>query len=150
MRPINKAYRIIALILAFLVLVTSAGFSLDIHYCQDRVKTWSIFGSAKGCSGVERQAQLCDHKSSLADQKGSLSRKKCCENRHYIFQSHQEQRIPSSTLSVAAHPVKVIPVVAAPILPEEVSIDTRALASDRYKPPLIHRDIPVLSQAFLF
>lgn len=40
----------------FILMVSSAGFSLDVHYCQDKVYDIGIFSPAKSCCDSNEQA----------------------------------------------------------------------------------------------
>jgi len=139
----HSVYRIIALVLAFLVLATSAGLAVDTHYCQGHLKTFSVFGQARGCSDMEEMAPSCtrQHENTCGERMGN---RKCCENRLQYFQPDQNQFSQISN-SISANPV--IPVAAVVSVSKwEYHHDTPAFF--RYKPPLIQRDIPVLMQVF--
>ena len=59
MKSTSITYRIIALTMAFLMFFTSVGFTVDMHYCQGKLKTFNFFGKAKSCHEVGEGMKDC-------------------------------------------------------------------------------------------
>lgn len=74
-----RTYRAAAMVMAFLMFFTSMGYSVDLHYCKDELKSFSLFGKAESChetmSKCPRHAQM---QSSSKEEKG------CCSNKLVI------------------------------------------------------------------
>ena len=146
----NHTYRIVALPLAFLMLFTSVGFSADLHYCQGHLKSISVFGKAKNCHEMAKEANTCPHHQKKIEQTKACSedQKDCCENKVVHIQLDQDQQIKhlDFTLNQALQQFAItyLAVFFFYPLPEKV-----APQYNHYRPPPITRDIPVLLQSFL-
>lgn len=78
----NKiSYRIISLTMAFLLLLSSSGISMDVHFCQGKFKRANLLGKAKTCEQVNdclikcgKEIKSCHSDGEDGDHKG------CCEN----------------------------------------------------------------------
>ncbi len=150
MRPVNNTYRATALMLAILMFCTSAGFSLDIHYCQGKAKTFSVFGSAKGCSALETTRVACLHQRGVSARLApvAMERKGCCENRHFLFQSHQAQVTPATQI-VRSPSLDQSAILDVANVFRSIVVGAQIIDFCRYEPPPLLRDIPVLMQVFL-
>jgi hypothetical protein len=147
MDRLKPTYRIVALCLALLMLVTSAGLSLDIHFCQEQIRSVSVFGAAKGCNGKDSARMSCAHRDLVDDQQPVLGKGKCCDNRKYLIQSHQNQVLPAmANADDVQH--QVFALNPSSVMRPNVAI-VRSIMIDRYRPPPLIRDIPVLVQSFL-
>ncbi len=75
-------YRIWAGITAILVLSASVGIALDVHYCQDTVKSIGVYALAKECSMIDSQVanlsiEKCrEHNSEMSES--------CCHNESFF------------------------------------------------------------------
>jgi hypothetical protein len=94
-------YRIVALTLALLVLATSVGVSIDVHYCQGKAKSFSLFGTAESCCQltVTEETENCATYLSDSDAKTQLTRKKCCHNKRDLLKADQIQVASSFKLT---------------------------------------------------
>ena len=75
--------------MAFLIMGSSSGLAIDVHYCQGTLKSLSFWGHAKNCHELA-QSSHCKHKQSemLCD----LSDKKdCCKNEKDFIKLDQDQ-----------------------------------------------------------
>ena len=135
------------LVLAVLMIFSAAGYILDVHYCQGQVKSYSLFGKAKGCNGKGSAVLTCAHQepSTMAD-RCAMERLPCCDNRLFHFQSSQDQVIQASTVTPVTQQYHFVPSYAA-LLRDPTDITTHI--QSRYRPPPLLRDIPVLMQTFL-
>ncbi len=154
MRIINRTYqRIIALTLAFLMLVTSVSFAVDMHYCNGELKSVSFFGKAKTCHEkvVTNKKIACPHHQKMqaaSNNSDEMNENDCCENKTTIIQADDDQ--------VNSHyPVPTTPqlqqFVIAYILAfhAQITTDKQSIQEISYLSPLLSRDIYVLSEAFL-
>ena len=84
MTGIRRTYRSVALAMALLVLCSSVSFSMDMHFCQGRLKSVSLYGKAKNChEQAARHAAMpnCPHHRKMAEQQAGCSEdKNCCSN----------------------------------------------------------------------
>lgn len=146
---VNLIYRFISSFLIVAVLVSSMGIAVDMHYCNNVLKSVSFSSKAKPCH--EPSLKQCPfHSKTLAnDLNEDLAGKKgCCENKTKYFHNDQDQQIQtfdyklfqSSQLFIAAF-INVFLV--------NIYVEENVLTYKRYRPPIIQKDIPVLIQSFL-
>lgn len=148
MVKLHSTYRLIALFLALLMFTTSAGFAIDMHYCQDELKSYRLFGEAENCH--EKAKAYPHHPKMEVKKEGcAMEREGCCHNETLLLQADQDQSTQSFEYSVNK-PLQLF--LAAYFIAFHTDLqpgNTRATDFLHYKPPSIHRDIPVLIQSFL-
>lgn len=145
-------YRIIALILALLMLSTSVSFALDVHYCGGQLKSVGFFTSAKACSGEMKTATgpSCRHTDgSIHTAQASLQQKKCCQNRTLHVESAQDRITQSNDLALSKPLQQFVAAFVQAFFNIHVDSAFQSVPFAQYRPPLIPRDIPVLIQSFL-
>jgi hypothetical protein len=152
MNSINNAYRFFALTMALLIFITSVGFTMDMHYCKDELKSVNFFGKAKSCHEVSEGAvkKVCPHHQKMMEQSDncSMDKKDCCENKTYHFQADDTQQVKTDNF-VENLPLQRALIAQVFQLSKQQLIETDTPAFAHYQPPLIPRDIPVLIQSFL-
>ena len=62
MKPRTKLHQFFALFMAGLMFLVSSGFTIDVHYCQNKVKRISFVGKAKTCQEVADCQKACGKK----------------------------------------------------------------------------------------
>ena len=75
MSKIN-AYRILSIVMALLIFVSSIGYAVDVHYCKGQLKSYSIFGKASSCHVAKK---VCPHHANMVTTTSSKS--DCCKNK---------------------------------------------------------------------
>ena len=144
MNNLSVAYRFISFCLVALVFLSSAGITVDFHFCNGELKSFSFFGKAKPCH--EPSLKQCPfHKNMVVK---SDDKKGCCENKTVHFQSDQEQNFQAINFNFELNLQKLVLAYASVYF--FTSNDKQELNSiAHYKPPSISRDISVLFQSFL-
>lgn len=151
MKRNNSAYRLVAFGLALLVLMTSVGWVVDMHYCAGQLKSVNWLGKAKSChqkAQAKPEKRCPHHQKMMMDEGYSSGEKKCCKNKTFYFHADQDTDIPASEFMMekqAQHFLLAYFIAFGPSLTIERDIP----AYTHYRPPLISRDIPVLVQSFL-
>lgn len=148
----KQTYRFIALSLAVILFSATVGFSLDLHYCQGKVKSFSVFGSAKGCDEIAAAEMTCAHHEAVASEDDRLmfSRPPCCESARLLLQSVQEcvtAQTAAPADDVRHIQVTPLPDLFAPFKPSKLQLLPKP---EKYKPPPLHRNTPVYIQNFRF
>lgn len=158
--------KIIAFNLALLMFFTSMGFSLEIHYCQKEIQSYSLLGKAKSCSELSHhvchhEAKSCHNTKTVGGTSVKTSCRhdevdkgdcdtKCCHNKSIALKSMKQDMLTSSNyVQLVDNPFID---AAAYILTSPVSFTIYTLVFAEYlnyKPPLLDRDILVLNQIFL-
>lgn len=137
--------------MALLLLVTSSGLSMDVHFCQGKFKRASIFGKAKTCQEVNNCLIKCGKQVNSYPSETSCSRdeshKDCCKNESFILDLDFEvSDIVSTDLSKKQkHFLTAFTfnyVLNLVLTNEEVS------KFKTYRPPPLERDLAVFFQVF--
>lgn len=154
MNSFRSAYRLIALMMAFLMFFTSAGIAMDMHYCGGELKSVSFFGKAKTCHDIagENETPMKDcphHKKMMAEKKACSEDKDCCSNETLVLQSDQDQKVQTNNFVVSKQLKQFVVAYVVVFLANDFDLQREVANFALYKPPLIQRDIPVLNQSFL-
>lgn len=140
--------------MAFMLLVSSTGFSIDLHYCQGDIKSFSLFGTAKSCHTKANKSHCSKNKMSCHFAKTALEKvddsgKSCCSNKSIeiapdldIDKVLSEQLTQTQITIISAY-------VAAFFTDQPSDLAKLDIPHKKYIPPLLDRDIPVLVQSFL-
>ena len=148
---IRNTYRFIALIFALLILTTSMGFAVDMHYCRGQLKSISFFGKAKSCHEISKTTKKAcpfhQQDDFEQDDKG-IKKKDCCENKTKYFQADQDFTSKIFDLSINNQPSQFASTSIA-VLPFVSTSQFAKPSYTYYKPPLITKDIPIFIQSFL-
>ena len=130
--------------------VSSSGMSLDIHFCQGKVKRANFFGKAKTCEEVQSCLMQCGQEplSCHAKAEGECveGHKGCCNNKSFqldfdfeaidIFSEKlSELQEPFFTAFTYSYVLNLVP-----------SRDATSIT--KYLPPPLEKDIAVLFQVF--
>jgi len=159
---IRITYKIIALTLAFLMFFTSFGFSLDIHYCQNEIQSYSVIGKAKSCDKLadhncDHASQKC-HKATSDDQNLSYDHskisdkecdKECCQNRSFHVENLDEDSLSSINSSFDLNQMQFVLAYVYSLYNVSVFKGNAVSNFSTYSPPLIEKDIQLLFQSFL-
>ena len=152
MKSNSITYRIFSITMALLMLFSSAGFVLDMHYCQGQLKTTSFFGKAKSCHEVGEGMKNCPHhKKMMAEQKSesnSLSEKGCCSSKTIYLQSDQDQQLQHNNVIETSIQLQHFVIAFTEVFLKSHDSETDNPTYAHYKPPLIPRDIYVLLETF--
>ena len=128
-------HKTFALSMAFLLLFSTVGFSVNVHFCQGKLSGVSILKQASCCSAKTS----CNHSV-------KKSNKGCCENKTIIKQASKEDFNKTQQQKVELSQFAVAFIYAYCILPIQVKlVKPYAL----HKPPLPDKDFSVLYQSFL-
>lgn len=139
--------------MALLMLVSSTGFSIDLHYCQGQIKGFSFFGEAASCHQQAekkhcKKAKKACHAAPV-DQMETISCKKdCCSNKT-IKVEHNTDAKKIQTAELTPAQVEMLTAFVQVFLLENTDLTKRIIPHLNYVPPLLTKDIPVLIQSFL-
>lgn len=82
----NLYIRTFAVLTSILVLITSVGVNVNLHLCQDQIKSANFLGHAEGCSEAEVVCEI-----TLATTNPSIERTPCCKNLQIFGKTTFEQ-----------------------------------------------------------
>ncbi len=153
MKVTSLTYRILALTMAFLMFVSSVGITVDLHYCQGKLKTFSFIGKAKSCHDIGEGMKNCPHHKKMMETEKSadngLNKKDCCSNKTFHFQSDQDLQHQADNALVVSQQLQHFTIAFVEIFLFPAVLETKKPSFAHYKPPLIPRDIYVLLETYL-
>jgi hypothetical protein len=134
-------FKLLSVSLGVLFLFSSIGFSLDIHYCQGKIKSIGIYAPAEKCS-EEMEVTKCDNHSD-----SGISKTPCCSNEQYFYQTGNADNTSNFTNT------PIIPIVAILQSDDDAQIDVflseNVLTYNGSGPPLVVKDFNILYDTFL-
>ena len=139
--------------MAMLVFVSSTGFSIDLHYCQGQVKSFSLIGEAESCHQqaesvcCKKKQKTCHAAQSNPDDLGKCE-KNCCSNKTIKVESNDEAKKLQST-ELSQKQVKLLTAFVHVFLLEKIDLSKIIVPHLNYIPPLLNKNIPILIQSFL-
>ncbi len=137
--------------MALLMLLSSTGFSMDVHYCQDQIKSISLFGKAKSCHEKQvtppchQAKKICHHKE---DGLNEGDKDNCCHNEAVVIEKSDLDATTTQVATVQDLQLEFVATFIA-VYVFNYSVQTDYQPYKQYKPPLPGRDIQVLYQTFL-
>jgi len=150
----RMSYRIIALIMALMVLISSTGLSFDMHYCQGNLQNINLFGEAMSChekakkveSSHCKKKQTACHKNT--DPTKTCDENNCCQNEKLTVENIDHQF--TSEESEAISKIELITLIA---FTQSFLLNNNICPNNpdylNFKPPLILKDFQVVNQTFL-
>ena len=145
--------RMLVILLIPVLLIASVGYSVDFHYCQGNLKSFSFTGKAESCHIIKdgKSKSSCPFHSYLPEKDGneSILAKSCCENQTHQFNSDIDQNLNGFDFECRYHNLQPLSLLG---LFPEYSFNIFAGQANNflsYKPPVIITDIPVRVQSFL-
>ena len=150
-----------------MLFTSSVGFSVDMHYCQGKLKSVAFFGKAKSChdklEAVSKKDGCTHHQKMNAQKKGcsfhqkmeqenkscSMDEKDCCKNKTVYFKANFDDQVKASIFVDSAPLQYFVAAFVTTFVATDFSIESKVASYANYKPPFIARDIPVLVESFL-
>lgn len=133
-------HKIIALILAFIVLFSSFSFTVEKHICMGEITDVSYFTAADSCGMIDED---CDINNSSETK---IQKEKCCNNVHELIPGNQNEQ--QALQSFEIDPVQFVFAYTYTYL-NLFEAKEKTIAFDYYPPPQVGKDIQVLYQTFL-
>jgi len=152
MKEISYIKRGIALFLAFWLLFTSIGFSVDFHYCGDVLVDWSVFGEAEKCEhGKEKTEEkpCCakEESASCHEENATIEKSDCCSSDVATFQLADNFKVNSLTVEISQPTLLFLTSFVYPVIlnnTKEVSI-----FYTNSSPPILDKQGLTFIQTFL-
>ena len=146
----SLSYRITAISMALLLLLSSTGFSMDMHFCQSHLSGISFLGKAKSChemqssSSCQKKKMDCNHKENATQDK----KDNCCQNNSIVIEKSDVDATITPVATVQDIQSKFVAALLA-VYVFNYSVEVDFQSYELYKPPLPDRDILVFYQTFL-
>ncbi len=156
MHSFNFSYRLFALTMAVLMFWISIGFTMDMHYCQNHLVSFSFIGKADSCHevpmGNEAYKACCKlnqkqvkhlHKCDM------IGKNDCCHNRTIFFCFNDDQNTPATQIIVSGQLQQYFTVSVPHLYIDDLSNKYDSTHFIHYQPPIISRDAQVLFESYL-
>ncbi len=151
--------------MAFMLLLSSTGFSIDLHYCQGNIKSFSLFGTAESCHDKAEKSHCQKACSMVASGSSSCHfvestvkstveptadiERDCCSNESMVVTPDMDTQKVISEQLTETNINFISAFVAVFYANQTLDLAKRIIPHQNYIPPLLDQDIPVLIQSFL-
>jgi len=150
-----------ALLLIPVILFSSFGFTINVHYCKGELKNYALFVEAEDCDMANssnetdetlppcHQKKLKEQleKNSRSENSNGLIKDNCCHNETFIFESNQE--VEESASEITSTNLQLVMIACILFDYSFFSQTVSQPAYTDYDPPRIRQDFSVLYQSFL-
>jgi len=132
-------HKTVVVLMAFVVLFSTMSFTIDMHYCGDKLVNTAVFKKAKSC-GMEMQK-------TTPSSDCFISKKNCCSEEQLVFDGQDELKLSFEKLTLEQQ-VFVASYVYSYITLFE-GLDENNTSFSENPPPLIVRQIFKLDESYL-
>lgn len=135
--------KILATLMAFVVLISTLSFTVDMHYCGGVLVETAIFQKAKGC-GMEMKSGIAQE-----NNKGcSITKKGCCTDERIIIDGQDELKVSDfDKLSIDQQAIVASYFYTYINLFE--GLEKNIVPFKYYSPPLVVKNIQKLDETYL-
>ncbi|MFT5435972.1 MAG: hypothetical protein ACI840_000613 [Ulvibacter sp.] len=130
--------KIMSLVMAFVVLFSTMSFTVDMHFCGDTLVETALFHKAKGC-GMEMEKPSTEG--------CAITKKNCCNDEQLVVDGQDELQLSVDKISFEQQ-VFIASFVYTYINLFE-GFDNKVSSFERYKPPLVIREIYKIDETYL-
>lgn len=135
--------KILATLMAFVVLISTLSFTVDMHYCGGVLVETAIFQKAKGC-GMEMKSGIAQE-----NNKGcSITKKGCCKDEHIIVDGQDELKLDTFDKLTTEQQAVVASYFYTYINLFE-GLENNIVPFRHYTPPLVVKNIQKLDETYL-
>jgi hypothetical protein len=127
-----------SLVMAFVVLFSTMSFTVDMHFCGDTLVETALFHKAKGC-GMEMEKPSTEG--------CAITKKNCCNDEQLVVDGQDELQLSVDKISFEQQ-VFIASFVYTYINLFE-GFDNKVSSFERYKPPLVIREIYKIDETYL-
>ena len=131
-------HKIMSLVMAFVVLVSTMSFTVNMHYCGDTLVETAIFQKAKGC-GMEMEKPSTEG--------CSIMKKNCCADEQLVVNGQDELQLQVDKISFEQQLLIASFVYTYINLFE--GFENNLSTYEVYKPPLVIRQIYKIDETYL-
>ena len=131
-------HKILATVMAFVVLFSTMSFTVDMHFCGDTLVATSMFQKATGC-GMEMEkpaAEGC-----------AFVKSNCCKDKQMIIDGQDEMQLSIATISFEQQ-VFITSFIYMYVHLFE-GVNTAVTSYQAYQEPLVSRQLYKLAETYL-
>jgi len=138
-----KSYftKILSFVLAVSILFTTSSFTVDMHYCSNKLVDMSILGKAKVCMDKVQK------KDSPIEQCSSIQEKDCCSNQTFLKKG--DDTIIKVNNEFQIETITFINSFFYNYLNLFKGLEKNIVPLKHYRQPLLSKNIQILNETFL-
>ena len=131
-------HKIASMVMAFVVLMSTMSFTINMHYCGDTLVETAIFHKAKGC-GMEMDKPSTEG--------CTITKKNCCDDKQLAIEGQDELQLQVDKITFEQQ-VFIVSFFHTYINPFE-GLDSNVSSYEEYKAPLVIRRIYKIDETYL-
>jgi hypothetical protein len=133
--------KILSFLLAVSILLTTSSFTVDMHFCSNKLIDMAIFGKAKVCKNEVQKIH------SPKGQCTSLQEKECCSNQ--TFFKTGDHIIKKANTEFEADTIVFLNTFFYTYVNLFEGLEENIVPFYNYRPPLLYKDIQVFYETYL-
>jgi hypothetical protein len=132
------SHKILATVMAFVVLFSTMSFTVDMHFCGDTLVATSMFQKATGC-GMEKEKSAAEG--------CTIVKSNCCKDKQMIIDGQDEMQLSIATISFEQQ-VFITSFIYTYVNLFE-GVDAAVTSYQAYQEPLVSRQLYKLAETYL-
>ena len=132
-------HKTLSILMAFVVMLTTMSFTVDMHYCGDSLVDFSFFTKSKTCGMEKAQPVKCENP--------SMSEKSCCSDQKIVKEGSDDLKTSFNKLTFEQQTFVATFFYTYINLFE--GLDENIVPFKDYSPPFIERDVQILYETYL-
>lgn len=132
--------KIASVSLALVVLFATSSFTVDMHYCCNKLVDMAILSKAKPCKGENQKIES-------PSKKCSLGQKDCCSNSTFV--KNADDNLKLSQFEFRAENFVFLQTFIFTYVNIFEGLELEVVSFVNYHPPFLEKDILVLHETFL-
>ncbi|HAT66566.1 MAG TPA: hypothetical protein DCS66_18560 [Flavobacteriaceae bacterium] len=133
--------KIISFFLAALILLSTSSFTVDMHFCCNKLVDMSLIGKAKVC------AEKVQKKKEPTKQCTTLQEKDCCSNQSFVKTG--DDTIKKANTKLEAETIIFLNTFFYVYVNLFEGLEKNIVPFKQYRPPLLSKDIQILHETYL-
>jgi len=133
--------KIISFFLAALILLSTSSFTVDMHFCCNKLVDMSLIGKAKVC------AEKVQKKKEPTKQCTTLQEKDCCSNQSFVKTG--DDTIKKANTQLEAETIIFLNTFFYVYVNLFEGLEKNIVPFKQYRPPLLSKDIQILHETYL-
>jgi hypothetical protein len=132
--------KIVSITLAFVVVFATTSFTVDMHFCCNKLVDMAVFSKAKPCKDKEQNKDT-------SSKKCSLGQKDCCSNATYT--KNADDNAKKAQFEFITDNIDFLQTFFYTYINLFDGLELKKVLFAIYDPPFIKKDILVLHETFL-
>ena len=132
--------KILSIALAIAVLFATSSFTVDMHFCCNKLVDAAVFSKAKPCKDKKQDIET-------ASKKCSVGQMDCCSNSSFVKKANDN--LKKSQFDLEANQIVFLQTFFYTYINLFEGLELKEIPFENYDPPFIEKDILLLDETFL-